>query len=341
MLTLARESREMTLVQLADRLGVTQGYLSKLAHGLIDIPEGRLPDISAELDYPVEFFYQYPELQGDQTPCLFHRKRQAVPAVKLRAIQAQARVSAVAVDHLLQDIEVEVGQSFPRMDIEDYDRPEEIAQRARQHWRLAPGPIRNLTRLIESAGGVVVRRVFGTRKVDAISQWPPNGRPMFIVNADIPTDRLRFTLAHEIGHIIMHTLLSDDPETEANRFAAEFLMPAQDIAPDLVDLSLPRLAALKAYWRVAMSALVVRAHRLGAITERQYRRFMTTLKARYGVVEPNPLSPEEPTVVGDALAVHRDVHHFTVPELCAATRLCERDFREIFMPRTSLRIVTT
>ena len=64
MLTLARESRQLTLQQLADQLGVTQGYLSKLARGFIDIPDDRVAAIADALGYPVEFFYQYPAFQG-------------------------------------------------------------------------------------------------------------------------------------------------------------------------------------------------------------------------------------------------------------------------------------
>lgn len=339
MLKLAREARELTLNELAIRLGVTQGYLSKLERGLIDIPDDRLPAIAEGLGYPMEFFEQRPPA-GAASPCLFHRKRQDIPKIRLKAIQAQVRIASVATETLLEDIDIEFQRGFPRFDVDDHDSPELIAQLARRHWRLPPGPIKNIVRVIEAAGGVVIKKMFGTRKIDAISQWPPNGLPIFIVNTDIPTDRLRFTLAHEIGHIVMHTLLSDDPEAEANRFASEFLMPAQDIAPDLTDLSLPRLAALKRYWRVSMTALVVRAQRLGLITDRQYKRFLTTLRARHGINEPVELSPEEPSVIADALAVHRDIHRFTIPDLCDATKLPEADFREIFMPRTSLRIVT-
>jgi len=340
MLTLAREAREMTQGELADSLGVTQGYLSKLTRGQIDIPPDRVQAFADALGFPKEFFYQYPEIHGGGVPCLFHRKRQDIPAAKLKAIQAQARIATVATENLLQDIDIDHERGFPRLDIDDYDSPEEIAQMTRRYWRLPPGPVRNVVRVIEAAGGVVIRRVLGTRKIDAISQWPPNGRPVFIVNADIPTDRLRFTLAHEIGHIIMHTLLSDDPEEEAQRFASEFLMPAQDIAPDLIDLTLQRLASLKQYWRVAMSALVVRAQRLGAITDRQYKRFMMTLRSRYGTKEPIELSPEEPTVIRDALDVHLNVHDYSLAELSSLTRLSERDFRDTFMPRATLRLVT-
>ncbi len=341
MLALARKARGLTQPQLANRLKVTQGHVSKWERGQMEIPEDRLPDIAKELDFPVEFFERPERVHDYGPPCLYHRKRQTMPAILLHQIEAQVNIARLAVEELLADIEVETEQGFPRFDIDEYDSPEQIAQELRHHWRLPHGPITNLVRTIESAGGVVIRRFFGTRKIDAISQWPPDGHPIFVVNADIPTDRVRFTLAHEIGHLVMHTIPSDDPEREADRFASEFLMPAIDILPDLEDLTLQRAASLKLYWRVSMAALVRRAHDLGQITQRQYQRFVIRLRDQYKYVEPNPLTPEEPTVISDAINVHRNVHGYSLSEVWRLAKLHERDFRESFMPKTSLRLITT
>ncbi len=57
--------------------------------------------------------------------------------------------------------------------------------------------------------------------------------PLFFINVTIPADRVRFSLAHEIGHIVVHQLPTDDMEREADRFAAEFLMPESAVRPDL------------------------------------------------------------------------------------------------------------
>jgi Zn-dependent peptidase ImmA (M78 family) len=54
---------------------------------------------------------------------------------------------------------------------------------------------------------------------------------------------LRWTLVHEIGHILMHRFPTDNMEREADEFAAEFLLPAKDVKPQLYDLTLPMLSA--------------------------------------------------------------------------------------------------
>ena len=48
------------------------------------------------------------------------------------------------------------------------------------------------------------------------------------MNSDMPGDRHRFNLAHELGHALMHRHSTGECESEANRFAAEFLMPKEE-----------------------------------------------------------------------------------------------------------------
>src|ERR1700730_1023199 len=115
------------------------------------------------------------------------------------------------------------------MDAEDYNGDVSvIAGLLRRSWGIPNGPVENLTTAIEAAGGVVLRRSFGTSKIDAMSKWAPGEPPLFFINSEIPADRCRYTLAHEIGHIVMHQVPTPDMEGEADRFAEEFLMPEKD-----------------------------------------------------------------------------------------------------------------
>ena len=58
--------------------------------------------------------------------------------------------------------------------------------------------------------------------------------PVILINATSPTDRKRLTIAHELGHLVLHSVdVTEELEIEANWFAAEFLMPAEVIRPQL------------------------------------------------------------------------------------------------------------
>lgn len=341
MLILARESRGISQTELAERAGVTQASVSKFESGIIEIPDERVEAFSKVLSYPIEFFYQEGHKHGFASPHLYFRKRE-MPMKQLRAIEAITNVRAFEVARLLQSVDIETDVHFGRMDIDEYDSPDEIARLVRAWWRLPMGPIQNLVRAVESAGGLVIVSKFGTRKLDAISQWmPDHQRPLFFVNADSPGDRLRFSLAHEIGHIIMHTVRSEDPEGEADRFAAELLMPAREIKSDLRSLNMSKLGSLKYYWKVSMAALVMRARDLNQMTDAQYRRFWTKMgKLGYRTKEPNPIPREEPSVVKDVIDFYRHYHKYSVNDLSRMTHLHAHEFGHLYLDdQPHLRLV--
>src|SRR5438105_1614045 len=84
-----------------------------------------------------------------------------------------------------------------------HDTASDAAITLRRDWGLAPGAVPQLIRLIEDAGGLVLVRDLGSRELDAVTQWIDGEPPLFLINAHAPADRFRFSLAHELGHVIM------------------------------------------------------------------------------------------------------------------------------------------
>jgi len=344
MLILARETRGLTQSELAEVTSISQGNISKYESGLLYVSEEHLQKIASVLDYPVSLFFQSDQLYGFGSHCTYHRKRQTMPVKEQKVLLAKINRLRIHFARLLNGVELEHENQFRRLDIEDYDGDaEKIAQIIRKNWRLPLGPIKNLVGAIESAGGIVVRKSFGTKKLDAISQWVPGLPPIFLINADMPGDRVRFTLAHEIGHIIMHHLPTENMEKEADRFAAEFLMPTHDISPDLTSLTFANLARLKSYWKVSMAALIVRAYETGKITHRQYRTLYEQMnKNDYRLNEPIPIPVEEPTLLKDIMDVYINVHKYSISDLSQLLALHEHEFRSEYLNSDRmLRIVNS
>jgi transcriptional regulator with XRE-family HTH domain len=190
LLSMARESRGLTQGELAHLVGISQGKISKFEHGMLEVSEGDLADLSRVLDYPQSFFFQDDDSPAAGSGCMYYRKRQSMPVGELRTIHARLRIRCRHIARLLRSAEIDAENKFPRMDVDDYDGgPEEIARLIRANWKLPMGPVANLIIAIENAGGVVIRCSFGTKKLDAISQWASGFPPMFFVNDSISTDR--------------------------------------------------------------------------------------------------------------------------------------------------------
>ncbi len=326
MLVLAREARGMTQGDLEAKTGIRQPLISKIEHGARDLSDADVAIFAKALGYPESFFYRAGAQYGQGSVC-HHRKRQSMPITQLRQIHASINVMRMATSDLMRGVEVEAALHFPRMEVDDFGSPQEIAKLMRQTWQLPLGPIKSMVAVIEAAGGVVIPCEFGTDKLDAISQRPPREPPFFFVSSTAPGDRLRFNLAHELGHIIMHTAPAPDQEAEAQEFAAEFLIPAREIKPQLAQLDLAKLTDLKRHWKVSMQALIMQAQRLDVISDRQTRSwFMRFGQLGYRKNEPVQIPREEPSLVQDVIEFHRAEHGYTEDELSIAARLTRDEF---------------
>jgi Zn-dependent peptidase ImmA (M78 family) len=240
----------------------------------------------------------------------------------------------INVRRLLDGLEIHAERSFHTMDVDEFGgSPIEVARALRAAWRVPEGPIQNLTALIESAGGVVIMENFGTHKLFGMSCWTTRGHPLFFLNAEMSTADLRWTMAHELGHLTMHAAApQSDPEAEADAFAGEFLAQEHLFRPDVRRLDFSRLPNLKMHWRISMKAVIKRAQSLGAIDVATATKLYKQYSARrYNTAEPYPLSPEPPTLVRSAIDVHLNEHNYTKPELAEALLLSAGEFSRQFL----------
>ena len=265
---------------------------------------------------------------------LFHRKRHNISDKLLNKVYAQIYLRSIEMCKLLRS--VDMGETNIRpIDISDFDDDAaEIARITRVSWRLPHGAIRNLTSAIENAGGIVIPFDFETRNIDAISHLARGMPPLFFVNMFSPPDRLRFTLCHELGHIIMHRTAEPDSERQADKFAAEFLMPTKEIKTELSDLSLQKLAFLKQYWKVSMAALIKRATDLQQITPRHARTlWMKMGKLGYRTREPieTDIPAEKPVLLNNIIELYTHDMDYNVLELSKLLSLTENETFNLYI----------
>lgn len=166
--------------------------------------------------------------------------------------------------------------------------------------------------------------------------YTTNGIPLIFINRDIPADRARLTIAHELGHVIMHLSSkvddSRDKEVEAFLFAAELLMPEAEIKPQLVRLNLSTLATLKQYWKTSMGAILKRAKTLGVITDNQSKYLWMQMGAEgYRTKEPVFFAHEQPTVLKQIIDAYTEELDYSFEEIAALMHASLDDFRDHYL----------
>lgn len=335
MIALARESRGLTQTSLAASLNVSQGKISKIEQGMLNVSEDLLIDIVEKLNYPKSFFFEPESVYPPATP--FHRKRKSLPRRQELLIESKANIQRIHFAKLQKAADFD--SNIPFIDLDDFnDMPDQVAVAVRRYWKLPKGPIENLTELLENAGIVVILAEFETNEIDGFTLITPSARPMIFVNRRLTGDRLRFTLAHELGHIVMHKIPGPKIEDEANKFASEFLMPGEEIKYHLKQVTLQKLASLKPYWKVSMQALIMRASSLKTISENQ-TRYLWLQMSKFGFRTREPVSLdikiEQPSLLRELIQFHLTELKYSIQEICLILNMNPMEFRSMYEIRGS------
>ena len=353
----ARQARGWSQEELSSRSGVSQAPLSKLENGLIGLKPGVLDRLAKALHFPRSFFFEPDRMLG--LPMSVHsmsiypmyRKKASMGQRSLLRLEAELNIRLFHIRRLLRSVEFVPELPLPRMDVEDEDYggdPERIAGLVRRTWQVPIRPIRNLLAWIERAGCIVIHCDFANLPVDGVTMTSPDIPPCIFLNRNRPADRQRFSLSHELGHIVMHHVPTNTMENEANAFASALLMPMQDIRPYLSErLTIQKLAELKLVWRVSMQAILYRAKTIGAITAHQSQYLWRQISALgYRRNEPPSLDfpAEEPSVLPEIIRIHLEDLKYNIEDLCSALHVFEDDLRSIHpLPSTrdtpNLRVV--
>lgn len=174
---------------------------------------------------------------------------------------------------------------FDILRIED---AEEAARLLRKLWKLGIDPIPIMAELLEEKGIKVIaldlpENVSGSK---AFVQRPlKQGVPVIVVNMKHNGERQRFTLAHELAHLVLRFSGLSDAEQEkaADRFAGAFLIEKEMMQRLLGEhrksISLGELAELKKLFKVSIAALVVRCSQLGVLPKAAYGRLWAQIRA--------------------------------------------------------------
>lgn len=310
-LTLARGLKGISKAELADRIGKSVSSISQFEAGKIKPDSSTIKEISLALSMRLDFFsLPMPFRPISIESCHFRSLRSARSSDR-REVLAHGTLLSDLVARVCEYVDLPEDHITPlARSVKSDEEIEVLASEVRRAWGLGLGPIDNLMRLVESKGAVVSIVPFRFSGIDAFSTRH-GGHELIFLMADSPASRLRFDLAHELGHLILHQdAVPGDRKTEdqANRFASAFLMPRETFGvecPHRLDFSL--FYSLKQRWRVSVAALIRRAKDLGKISEATYSRG----NARLGQLgqrtqELHEFEREQPSILRKALAIAAD-----------------------------------
>lgn len=299
----AREARLMTPMALSESVGVSRGNISSYEHGRHNPSPEILQRIADVLNLKTDFFLRLPETLEETV--IFERSRSSATKATRKRAQHRRTWLRETMQFLTQFVEIpqanlpnlalpnDTWKSTPR------NRIEALATDTRRHWRMQDGPISNMTLLSENNGVIMCLISMNANNLDAFSLWDPaDKRPYIALGTDTQSAfRTRFTVAHELAHLILHRNLSEtdinEPNTlkliekQADQFAASILTPATAFSDDVRRPTLDQFRMLKPRWRTSIKMMIHRAAELDIINREEERKLYINYNRRgWNTTEP-------------------------------------------------------
>lgn len=363
------------MAELAKNTGISRQSLSLYAGGVNNPPYENVVKIANALSFPFEFFTSE-DVCTTTTDNTFFRSQASASKLKQNAhkkkLEYVARIYEVLSNYVefpklnLPPVFFRGSEHLLETDSDEVLRHIEfVANSVRESWKIGSGPIDNIQYLLESNGIIVTGMRELDERVDAFSQKVniQNFGPIFIIALSIGSKshvRIRFDMAHELGHILMHDWtesndnLSKDEfnalEKQANIFANAFLLPrdtfGKDVRPYATNIEYYR--SLRKKWGVSMQAMMYRARQLEIISANQFQYMMRIVSARgWRQQEPGDVPGElNSTIFQGAIDVLFDGGYLNARQLMQAFHdygiyLSENDLEDILCLKTNILRETT
>lgn len=297
----ARLLRGLTVTALANETGISKQSISLYENNENKPDYERSYKLAVALHVPYEFF-----LQKDACPT-------KTAATYFRSLASTSKLSrtsqSIKLEYIAKIYEALLNYiDFPALNLpnvefigseNDFDEEEnhrtlieleQIAADIRTLWGLGDGPIDDLQYALESNGIVVTGFDASENKIDAFSQRiiTSTGEVCIVAlnQGEKPEGRIRFDMAHELAHILIHPWSEDldciskeefkQRETQANIFAGAFLLPWESFSKDIMahPTDLKYYQWLTKKWKVSIQAMIYRSHQLKIISSNQYQYMM-------------------------------------------------------------------
>lgn len=278
----ARTAAGLSMRGLAEQVGVSANMIKKYEHDESMPSSPVLIKLAKALKVRSEYFFRPANVA---LSAVEYRKRSSTPKKLLHQVNADVLDQAerwYELKNLWPNFPLpafSVPNNLPKH-ISELAEIEDVAKQLREAWQLGLDAIPKLVDLLESRGILVITTTVKTQnKIDGL-QASIEGTPVIVVTQEATGDRQRFTLAHELGHLILQNRLSPalDEEKACNHFAGAFLLPDSTAKNILGEqrhmLEMQELYLLKHEYGLSMAACLYRAKQLNIISEEGYTRIM-------------------------------------------------------------------
>ena len=278
----ARILQAMSLQDLADRIGVSKQMISKYEKGDSIPPSKMLIKLAKALEVKMDYFFLPSSVELGE---INFRKKNSFSIKKINALKEKIKIELsnyLEIENILQ-INNSFENPLEKRKVSTINDIEGIVSQLRTEWKIGFDPIHNIIQLLEDKEIKIIEIEEPENNFDGLATIINGKYPVIVLNKSFSVERKRFTLLHELGHLLLELPECDEKFVEniCNMFAAEFLFPQNLVIKEFGNkrdsISLRELVEVQKKYGISIRAIIYRLKDANIFSENRLAEFYKKL----------------------------------------------------------------
>lgn len=278
----ARKLKQLSMQEVADELGVSKQMISKYENGSSMPTSTKLIKLSNLFGLKIDYFFRSFKIELGEVN---FRKKSSFPIKKQNALKEQIKIELENYLYVEDSLSIDFIFSNPinNLIIKSFKEVENAVSQLRTVWEIGFDPIHNIIQILED-NKIKIIEIDEDDKFDGLATYIDDKYPVIVLNKNFPVERKRFSLLHELGHLILNisedTVL--DEELICNKFASEFLISNNILINELGgirnNITYNELISIQEKYGISIQAVVYKLKEIGIINKNQHSRFYMKIR---------------------------------------------------------------
>lgn len=226
----SRIHKGLSLQNVADYVGVSKQMISKYENGETLPNSGKIILLSQLFGQKPDYFFRKSEVEIGE---INFRKKSTFGIKKINALKEEVRLHIENYIYVENTLNLNVNFKNPLLSFsigEDKDIVR-AASFLKEKWEIGKDAIYNVIDLLEEKHIKVIEVEEETNKFDGLATIVDDKYYIVVVNKNFPVERKRFTLLHELGHLLLNIKEFEEKQQEkfCNLFASEMLLSSENL----------------------------------------------------------------------------------------------------------------
>lgn len=278
----ARVQNQLSLQQVADYLGVSKQMVSKYEKGKTLPGSEKLIALGKLFQQKVDYFFRQPEVQLGE---INFRKRGKFGVKKVNAIKEELRIKIenyLLIENICH-LETAFINPIAALSVQSKKDIIKAVEYLRAAWCIGNDPIYNVIALLEDHEVKVIEVNEDAMQFDGLATQIDEKYFVIVINKQMPIERKRFTLLHELGHLLLNLTGKSEKEIEkyCNWFASEMLLSEENLKIEFgkyrSSINIEELKNVQLKYGISIGAMMYKLSEEGIISAEKTLRFYKSL----------------------------------------------------------------